>query len=325
MFRLLVVSLVLSLVVSLKLEVHETSSTQSESSPKIGIVSGFHCEQASISEDGYLNSDKCDKPLRQAIRQYGIQNRKDYAQKHGWGVEFETSIGGEWNKLLIIKKYLPKYDWILWMDDDSVFFDMEPDYSQCYNLANEDHDLILSRGGKKLDFPDEHDSINAGVIWIRNSPWTQQYIDELLTIGQNETAFVELVTEFHRMYKGVPRSRGEQDMIGWWLKKRNWLDKAAPLSESMQAIVGGDGIPQVQEFKDGLDRGELKPMTVHFAGCFFKPERELECEEAFPQIKKLIEEPKVGKSNCPVNNLFASRINHNTIGHTRKHTRHWQR
>jgi len=271
---------------------------------RIGIVSGFTCDG---DLDSAENNNKCNHPLRKTIREYGIRNRKEYAEKHGWGVHFEEStlatgklIEPEFNKLLMIRKYLPQYDWLLWMDDDAMFLDMEPDYSQCYNLAKENHHLILSRDGVlNRTFPDDHRSLNSGVMWLRSSPWMLQFIDELLMIGEGSTEFNTLIStrasknpnhERHHLHTATS---GEQDFIGLVLKAHNWLDKVAPLSVSMQAIVREDA----GKFKENYMRGEVKPMAVHFAGCFSNAEQ---CEAAFKLLTGFMKEPKLGKSSCPI-------------------------
>jgi len=101
-------------------------------------------------------------------------NKKAYCDRHkidliveGDGI-VDMSRDVAWSKVPIFKKWLPKYQWIMWMDMDAFFMRMDIDVRKF--IDGSDKDVIISK--------DWH-GINMGVFFIRNSKYTFALLDEM--------------------------------------------------------------------------------------------------------------------------------------------------
>ena len=100
-------------------------------------------------------------------------NKKEYCKRWGYDLIIEDrSIVDEsrdtaWSKIPIFKKWLPRYQYVFWMDMDALFmrFDLPLE-----KLLPCDKDLIISK--------DWH-GINMGVFFLRNSPYTYTLLTEM--------------------------------------------------------------------------------------------------------------------------------------------------
>lgn len=88
-----------------------------------------------------------------------------------------------WGKIDAVQKVLPKYDWIFWLDMDAVI--MNPQYTLqgiLDRLRSEypggprefenNIDLVIAK-------PTRDKMINAGVFFMRNTEWSQQFLEEV--------------------------------------------------------------------------------------------------------------------------------------------------
>ncbi|KAI7847572.1 galactosyl transferase GMA12/MNN10 family-domain-containing protein [Circinella umbellata] len=117
-------------------------------------------------------------------------NKRKFAIRHGHSfvarsAEFAQQRGRKtvWGKIDAIEKVLPKYDWIFWMDMDAVImnqerslFDLLDDLRDRYPDGKEAFDenvnMIASR-------PRSDPMFNAGVFFMRNSPWSMEFLREV--------------------------------------------------------------------------------------------------------------------------------------------------
>jgi hypothetical protein len=112
-------------------------------------------------------------------------HRMSYTNKHAyckrWGYDLiieDNSIIDQtrdvaWSKIPIFKKWLPKYQWLMWVDMDAFFMRFDLPIA---DLIDNDHDLIIAK--------DWH-GINFGVFLIRNSPWAYQLLDKMWNSPQS--------------------------------------------------------------------------------------------------------------------------------------------
>ncbi|KAG0365603.1 galactosyl transferase GMA12/MNN10 family-domain-containing protein [Gamsiella multidivaricata] len=115
-------------------------------------------------------------------------NKRDYAAKHGYdfvarAAEFaqEDYTGRRlvWGKIAAIQKVLPHYEWLFWMDMDAVIADMGKDLREIIQRAEEasvgkEISLIVAR-------PVKDKMLNAGVMLIKNTNWSRQFLNEVQT------------------------------------------------------------------------------------------------------------------------------------------------
>lgn len=140
---------------------------------------------------------------------YGYPNKRRYCEKWGYDFILESAAaldpkGGRhpaYAKSRAVLKWLPRYDYILWMDADTLFMN--------YNLTIEAHVLeraaverraTLEKAGKNTSYvsqdgarvlPENYDfiiardwnGINSGVFVVRNSEWSIGFFKRVEHIG----------------------------------------------------------------------------------------------------------------------------------------------
>ena len=114
-----------------------------------------------------------------------IANKQAYADRHGYDVIVDGDIIDEtrptsWSKLLAMRKYLPYYDFLLYVDADTLVTN--------YDIKLED---IVDYGYDQVLAADRN-GLNCGVWLIRNTPWSLWFLDEMWAQSQlvNPTSFV---------------------------------------------------------------------------------------------------------------------------------------
>jgi len=102
-----------------------------------------------------------------------------YSHIHGYPFYFyhtslvtpELSAG--WSKLLVVKRFLPQYEWIFWMDLDSIVTN--------YTIRAEDLIEIAEtykKPDQQMDFiiAEDWNNINSGMFIIRNCEWSMNFL-----------------------------------------------------------------------------------------------------------------------------------------------------
>jgi lipopolysaccharide biosynthesis glycosyltransferase len=70
-----------------------------------------------------------------------------------------------WNKIKMICDYLPKYDWVIWIDDDAGF------------INNYSFDELLSNVNKPFLYCEDLNGFNSGVMFIKNTKQMQSIFE----------------------------------------------------------------------------------------------------------------------------------------------------
>ena len=73
-----------------------------------------------------------------------------------------------WSKIIAIQRVLPHYDWVFWCDTDAVLWNAEAGLRQFAASASED-----------AVFQANHEGVNAGLFFIRNSSWSLQFLTDV--------------------------------------------------------------------------------------------------------------------------------------------------
>ena len=121
--------------------------------PKIGIIS------------------LCDHNV-DAICSASVANKQAYADRHGYDVIVDGEIIDEsrptsWSKLLAMRKYLPYYDFLFYVDVDTIIANVEV---KLEDIVDYGYDQILAA---------DRNGLNCGVWLIRNTPWSLWFLDEM--------------------------------------------------------------------------------------------------------------------------------------------------
>ena len=112
---------------------------------------------------------------------YVLDGQKKYCESYGYDyINYEylidESIPAQWNKILIIKKILPHYDWIMWIDADAIIMNHNV---KLESIIDNNYDLIVNKVYCSELFPKSKYNINTGVFLIRNCDWSIDFLDNV--------------------------------------------------------------------------------------------------------------------------------------------------
>jgi len=128
------------------------------------------------------------------------QTQEEYAQFHGYTritdeSVYDSSRPFSWSKILLIKKYLSEYDYLLWMDADVMVTNIN------FKL-----DSYVMEPEKFMMIGIELNDINAGVFLIRNCDRSFEFLDKVWTCSQyiqdpwcEQAAMIHLLPQFTDM------------------------------------------------------------------------------------------------------------------------------
>lgn len=128
--------------------------------PKIAIISLYN--------EGYKH-----------IGQYSDENKKKYAEKHGYDVFIYHKLLDEnrpapWSKILAIQRHLSDYDWVFWSDADSLIMNTN---TRLESIIDDKFDLIIAKECY-LGY------LNTGSFLIKNTKWSQDLLKRIYSQEQ---------------------------------------------------------------------------------------------------------------------------------------------
>lgn len=151
------------------------------------------------------------------IRLRSYINHAIYARTHNLDFRLECGIdAGIRNKFFyktsIIRRILPQYEWIIWIDDDAFFTDFDRDtLNELIEQAAEDDDFLVIANGPKE--PNGFWSvINTGVLVLRNDPRSHALLKAMEGSDLNAVA-AWWDSERHGVF-----TNGDQDQMLWALE-----------------------------------------------------------------------------------------------------------
>ena len=126
--------------------------------PKVGII---------VICDGNVHS----------ICASSVANKQAYADRHGYDMIYDEKIvdasrPASWSKILAMRKYLPKYDFLLYMDVDTIISNFDV---RLEDIVDYEYDQILAA---------DKNGLNCGVWMIRNTEWSLWFLDEMWSQSQ---------------------------------------------------------------------------------------------------------------------------------------------
>lgn len=108
----------------------------------------------------------------------GIEMARSYCRRHGYeyllyddekSFPFEIKKHPAWYKLLLLERHLKDYDWLFWLDTDTLI--MEP-ARRLETWLDPEHDAVCSHCRPEWTI------VNTGVWFVRNTPWSHQFLRE---------------------------------------------------------------------------------------------------------------------------------------------------
>jgi len=132
----------------------------------------------------------------------GTRSKRRYAKKHGYNFVLETSSldpsrPPAWSKILLVEKLLPHYDWVFWVDADTVIMN---DKIKLESLIDERFACLMCIQNNSI--------INSGVMLFKNTPHAFEFLKEIYSrkncihhaFWENQ-AIIEILNEKQSPYK----------------------------------------------------------------------------------------------------------------------------
>eukprot|EP01134_Creolimax_fragrantissima_P007190 CFRG7190T1 len=118
-------------------------------------------------------------------------NQKEYAKRHGYDfyVYRDSTLGWEmekgswdsivtWNKVNAIPRHLQDHEWMMWIDSDAVFTNMNITLESIIEKASDKEFLIADDPAGWM--------LNTGVMFFRNTEWTRNMIQKWWTMPKHQ-------------------------------------------------------------------------------------------------------------------------------------------
>jgi len=101
-----------------------------------------------------------------------VENKREYARRHGYDVQVGhfselTSRPGGWGKIIMIQKALETYDFVFYIDVDTVVMNHSIKVEQ-----------MLPRN-KDIAMTEDSSGVNSGAMVIRQSAWSKWFLEEV--------------------------------------------------------------------------------------------------------------------------------------------------
>ena len=108
--------------------------------------------------------------------------KRNYCNMHGYDYVEDNSMHDKsrpipWSKLLLIKKYINSYDYLVWMDADAMIMDNTQKIEDKLHLMKDKHMMVVS----------DWKQINSGVIFIKN---TGEIVSSFIDRWYDQTEFI---------------------------------------------------------------------------------------------------------------------------------------
>ncbi|XP_020248964.1 probable alpha-1,6-mannosyltransferase MNN10 isoform X2 [Asparagus officinalis] len=116
-------------------------------------------------------------------------NKRSYAERMGYDFLDARSLVDRsrppnWSKILAVRHYLDRYDWVFWNDADTLVTNSNISLESILKAAighldlHASHDLVVT---------EDTNGINSGVFFIRRSNWSKDFLDK----WWNQTSFIQ--------------------------------------------------------------------------------------------------------------------------------------
>lgn len=249
-----------------------------------------------------------------------VKNHANYAKSHGYDYWFRGGIidvgfmslnvkkiascvaiflGLYWQKIIAVKEAMsimdqhgkPKYDWIMWLDGDAVFTNVDKSLEQLMSeihVKPKDFFIIAKDMTCCNKFTDFHIWLNSGVFLIRNNQKGRKLIEDI----------IDSFNVYKDNYYVFPEQKAIQDYVFGLLKRVNnrmvIVEKYNPYKHR-EKIVPIDGIKVLPSqllnsgYQQGIDIWKAGNFISHFVGsskanindfleCFDNTQDKSKCE-----------------------------------------------
>lgn len=222
------------------------------------------------------------------IRLRSYVNHAVYAREHGLDYRLETGIDPHIvtkfdYKVSILRRLLPLYDWLVWLDDDAFFTDFEADnIVRLISEAERDGiSVVIAEGPKE---PNGFWSrINTGVMLLRNDETARAIVESTATADLSE------VRRWWDDERDGLFTHGDQDQMWWTIQTGGHADRVRIVDHRQLNSRG-------HYYEDSL----TDAFVMHFTGY---PDKELgiaRFADRFHIGQELVPEPLLDKYHVRV-------------------------
>lgn len=200
----------------------------------------------------------------------GSEINSRYCRRHGYEyireVYAHVRMHPSHEKLFMLKRYLRKHDWLVWIDSDACVINhsasLQDFISTDKNLVTGGHELGFNLAGQRIKvvLAGRQAGINAGVLIFRSCPWTQYFLDSW--IGLCKLGYA-MKTRFY-----------EQGILQWML-----IENIGDLRENIDLVEPASRINR-QDFA-GSSEMDMCQFILHLWGGSHEQR-----VDAFSQVSK---------------------------------------
>jgi hypothetical protein len=110
-------------------------------------------------------------------------SKQIYCEKHGYDYIDDQSVYDEsrphaWSKIKLLQKYIPRYDFVVWIDADAMIMDFDQKLEDKISLM-EDRDIMVIQ---------PYPRINTGVMFCRNSDFVMNFLQQIYDYDMDVTS-----------------------------------------------------------------------------------------------------------------------------------------
>ena len=97
-----------------------------------------------------------------------MENKRQYAAQHGFELVVAQNLQhgrtARWDKVMLLRQLLRKYEWLHWVDLDTLFMNLKRNPNEFLDPA---FDLHVAKDANGL---------NTGSFYVRASPWSHAFL-----------------------------------------------------------------------------------------------------------------------------------------------------
>ena len=144
-----------------------------------------------------------------------IGNRIKYAKRYGYvpilaNEVIDNSRPSAWSKFLAVQKYLPEFDYVMYIDMDAVIMNFDIPIEAFISKAGPCSDIIMS---------EDWNGPNSGVWLVKNTAWSQWFFHHAWEVGE------PLVPKKSEMSRKKHPFEYEQRVLHYLLDSNIWSQR----------------------------------------------------------------------------------------------------
>ena len=102
------------------------------------------------------------------LTELSIENKRQYCAQHGYELVVAQNLGhgrtARWDKVMLLRRLLSRYEWLHWVDLDTLFMNMKRAPTDFLDAG---YDVHVAKDANGL---------NTGSFYVRSSPWTRAFL-----------------------------------------------------------------------------------------------------------------------------------------------------